>query len=28
MAAIDPQVVSAANAIFDDKLGSPGHCLL
>ena len=25
LAAIDPQVISAANAIFDDKLGSPGH---
>lgn len=25
LAAIDPQVVSAADAIFDDRLGSPGH---
>ncbi len=25
LAAIDPQVISAADAIFDDKLGSPGH---
>jgi len=25
LAAIDPRLVSAANAIFDDKLGSPGH---
>ena len=25
LAAIDPQLISAANAIFDDKLGSPGH---